>query len=483
MRGKSIKVNAVLSIVKKCTNIIVPLMIYPYISRVLGVQIYGKYAFAESIMGYVSLVSGFGISTYAIREIAKVRDNKAKVNQTASEILTFNVITMLTSFLCLIITMLFIDRVRELKLMFIIMMFDIAFSTLSRDWLNEAYEDYIYITIRYILFQLLSVGLIFLFVKKSNDVIMYVFCRCIATSGGYIVSIFYTIKYASFHFSAFKSLKKHLRPLLVLFGCSCASVIYIHSDITILGFFKDDTEVGIYSIATKIYTLIKSVINAMVLVMIPRAAYYVGCNEDNQYSRMISSAGNILILIIPPVAIGIYCLSSDLILVLAGHEYVRGTDSLKILTMSLFFAVFSYLYAYGCLIPNGMEQYFLKASIVSAAFNIAANIIFIPLIGINAAAVTTLLAEIIMYSITRRFTREVCIAQNKKNVLISGISIIDCIIIYIGSIFIKQYFEKSITRILVMFMIGIIGYLLVFTIYSFIRKENILEVLKNVQNK
>ena len=396
MKDKSIKTNAVLNIIKKCINIIVPLIIYPYISRILGAQTYGKYAFAESIMGYVSLVSGFGISTYAIREIAKVRDNKDKVNQLSSEIFTFNAITTLLASALLFLSMIVIDRIHGLETIFIIMMFDIVFGTLSRDWLNEAYEDYMYITIRYVLFQILSVVLVLTFVKKPSDVILYTVCRCIATSGGYIVSIFYTRKYAYIHFSTLKTLKKHMKSLLVLFGCSCASVIYIHSDITILGFFQSDTDVGIYSIATKIYTLVKSVINAMVMVMIPRVSYYIGCNNNEGYLKIINNARNILTLVILPSAMEIYCLSSDIILVLAGDEYVRGACCLRILAVSLIFAVFSYLYAYGCLLPHGMEQYFFKASILSATFNIAANVVLIPIFGINAAATTTLLLKRIL---------------------------------------------------------------------------------------
>ena len=68
MKDRSIRKNAILNIVKKCVNIVIPLIIYPYVSRVLGAQTYGKYAFAESVMGYIALISGFGISTYADRK-------------------------------------------------------------------------------------------------------------------------------------------------------------------------------------------------------------------------------------------------------------------------------------------------------------------------------------------------------------------------------------------------------------------------------
>lgn len=473
MKERSIKKNAILNILKKCVNIVIPLIIYPYVSRVLGAQTYGKYAFAESVMGYIALISGFGISTYAIREIAKVRDDQNKVTQFSAEIFTINLVTMLTALVILGAMLIFVPRLQETRNLFSIMVIDVLFSTLSRDWLTEAYEDYTYITLRYLFFQILSAVLILLLVKTPNDVVIYAFLRCTATVGGYMVSILYTRKYAPFCLSALKRLRRHWKPLFIFFGCSCASVIYIHSDVTILGFFRSDTDVGIYSIVSKIYTLVKSVVNAVVLVMIPRVSYYVGKHQEKLYTDLIRNVENILTIVILPAAAGVWCLSSDLIMVLAGEEYLAGASALKILAVSLIFAVFSYLYAFGCLIPNGMDKYFLKASIASAVFNIMANLILIPLFGIDASAMTTLLAEIIMYGMTSCHARKNRFVERKGRAFTTTISLIECIVIYIESLCIKQCSMHSAIRIILLFICGVISYLVILAAGFVMRKANI----------
>lgn len=475
MKYKSIKINAVLNISKKCVNIVIPLIIYPYVSRVLGAPSYGKYSFAESIMGYVGLVAGFGISTYAIREGAKVRDNKKQLKQLASELFTISLITTFVSLVLLSAIVMIVPKLHESGILIFIMSFEVILNTLSRDWINEVYEDYIYITLRYIFFQILSVFLILVFVKTQDDIVIYTFLRSIAITGGASVSIFYTRKYAAMCFSPLSQIRKHWKPLFVFFGCSCASVVYIHSDITILGIYKSDADVGIYSIVSKIYTLVKSMVNAVVLVMIPRAAYYIGNNKDKLYSQLINKAQNILVMIILPAMTGIWCLSSDLILVIAGREYIAGNYALKILAVSLIFAVFSYLYAYGCLIPNGLDHYFFKASVISAVINIITNFICIPVFGINAAAATTLLAETAMYFITKHYSRKECIIKRKVSIHIMVISVIEGIMIFMEYIFIRNCSLGSVMKILMLGILGIISYLLILLVSIVFFKIDILD--------
>ena len=93
VQSKSFKVNAILNIVKQFSAIIFPLITFPYVSRALGVESYGRYNFSSSIISYVSLLAGLGISSYAIREGARIRDNKEKFLKFANEVFSINVVS------------------------------------------------------------------------------------------------------------------------------------------------------------------------------------------------------------------------------------------------------------------------------------------------------------------------------------------------------------------------------------------------------
>lgn len=107
MKKKSVGVNAVLNIIKQCCAIIFPLITFPYISRVLQVENYGKVNFSGSIIGYFYLFAALGIANYAVREGARIRNDKDKIQTFASEVFTINFISTIISYALLFMAIIF----------------------------------------------------------------------------------------------------------------------------------------------------------------------------------------------------------------------------------------------------------------------------------------------------------------------------------------------------------------------------------------
>ena len=84
MSKRDINQNAFFNTVKTIFGIIFPLITFPYISRILGAKNVGRISFASSIVNYVSLIASLGITTYAVRECSKVREDKALINSLSS---------------------------------------------------------------------------------------------------------------------------------------------------------------------------------------------------------------------------------------------------------------------------------------------------------------------------------------------------------------------------------------------------------------
>ena len=103
---------------------------------------------------------------------------------------------------------------------------------------------------------------------------------------------------------------------------------------------------------------------------------------------------NNLIFVSVPIVSGIICTAKEIILVLAGKEYIVATKSLKILSCAIMFAVLGGALANCVNLPNKREGKNLKATILSALLNLGLNIVVIPFWGIEGTALTTLLAEI-----------------------------------------------------------------------------------------
>ena len=427
MSKKKLAKNAILNLIKTISSLIFPLITFPYISRILGVENLGAYNFSTSIISYFSLIAGLGISTYAIREGARYREDKIKLSKFSSEVFTINIIATVLSYALLIICILLFDDLKNYISIILILSVSIMFNTLGCEWIYNIYEDFKYITIRSIAFQFISLLLLFLFVKDSNDLIIYSIITVISTSGASVINILVRKKYLKIGLTFNKNLIRHLIPILLLFANSVATTIYINSDMTIIGIISGDYFTGLYSVSTKIYSMIKTMLGAIIIVSIPHLVSLIGKKDLNEYRNTASGILNVLLSFCVPIMIGIFCMSKYIILIISGEEYLASTLSLQILSFALLFSIISWYYTSCVLIPFRKEKIVLAATTCSAIVNVVLNFVLVPKYNINAAAFTTLLAElisaIICYIYGRKHTKYIPPINILMSILVGSIGI------------------------------------------------------------
>ena len=184
MQIKSMKMNAFLNGTRTLVAIIFPLITYPYISRILGTDNLGKINFANSVVNYFQLLSALGISSYAIREGAAYRERCGIMETFANQVFTINVVFTGIAYSLLGITLFFFKGLTDYKELILIQSLVILGSTLGVEWLFSVYEDYLYITVRTIVIQIVSLLLMFVFVRREGDYLKYALISVIAMGGG-----------------------------------------------------------------------------------------------------------------------------------------------------------------------------------------------------------------------------------------------------------------------------------------------------------
>ena len=168
MKIRSLKLNGILIVIRQTCNIAFPLILIPYVSRVLGNDNYGKYSFAYSVVSYFVLTAMLGIDTYAIREGSKIRDDRNKEIKFASEITTLNLVSCLASYILLILITFIVPRFSKISDFILILSILLPCNLLGREWINTVYEDFLYITVRYVLVEITGLLLVFLFVRNNH---------------------------------------------------------------------------------------------------------------------------------------------------------------------------------------------------------------------------------------------------------------------------------------------------------------------------
>lgn len=471
-KNKSIKVNAALNVTKQLCKVIFPLITMPYVTRVLQTSGYGKYNFGSSIVSYFILLAGLGISDYAIREGARIRDDKEKFQKFSEEVFTINVLSTIVSYAVLFALLLFSKKLLDYRLLIIVQSIPIILNTLGCDWVNSVYEDFFYITVRYIAMQILSVALLFVFVRTADDYVMYALVTTIASAGGNILNIFYVRRYFRLKITGNMNLKQHIKPIMMLFFNTIASTIYVNSDTTMLGYLQDETAVGIYGLATKIYLVIKQLLNAIVMVALPRLSAYLGNGDEKKYNELTNKIFSTICTLVVPAFFGMFVLSKEIVVIIGGNEYSSGVTALKILSVALFFSVLSVFYCCAILLPYKQEKICLMASSISAVINVLLNFLLIPVISYNGAAITTLISEALILVIYIISSRKLVTLRIKIRPILSIAA--GCLSIVLICLGIKSLVSNDIIIIFASIIVAVPTY---FLLQIFFRNEIIVEML------
>lgn len=393
-KEKSLGINAVLNVIKSCLSIFFPLITYPYVFRILQVENIGKIDYVTSILSYFSFIALLGIPSYAIREGARIRNKRDKLNRFVNEVFSISVISTLISYGILAICLIFIDKLRPYSQLIILLSISIGFTTLGIDWVNTIYEDFLFITIRSIVTHIIAFMLLIVLVKNEEDYIIYALFPVITNMIICISNWIYCKKYITIRFTLKLNLSKHLKPIMALFANTIATSIYVNSDTILLGWLTSDYFVGIYGIAVKIYNVLKNILAALYVVAIPRLSFYLGQKDIVNFKKIYTKLVCHIILVLIPVSAGIISVAEEIILIMGGYDYKDAIITLQILAISLAGAICGGMVSYCLNIPLGREKKSIQATVISALINIVLNLFFIPIFKQNGAAVTTAISEI-----------------------------------------------------------------------------------------
>lgn len=434
MRVRSLKENALLNIIYTITNLIFPLITYPYASRVLSASGIGRVNFFTAISNYAVMMAALGISTYGVRAVANVREDRGKLQKTVSELLTINLVATWLVLGIYIGMAFWVEQFnRDLALCFINGLI-ILTTPWGMNWLYSGLEQYDYITKRTIAFKLISLILVFTLVHRQDDYLVYAGILAFSSIGTYICNYIYAKKIIGFCYRPDCECKRHVKPMLILFASSLAISVYINLDTVMLGFICGDREVGLYTTAVKIKTILLSIVNAISIVLLPRLSYYVSQGKEREYKIALKKSFSIIFIITIPVTVFFIVTSLECILILGGRDYVDAVPCMNFLMPILIISGFSNVIGNQILIPKGKDIAFMKAVSAGAIVDLVLNMIFMPKYGCVGAAIATLIAELTQMSIQLAFAqRDVLFNIQWKSILkitlatMLGVILLKCI--------------------------------------------------------
>ena len=460
MKRKSLGINAFLNGLRSVLTLLFPLITFPYVSRVLSIEGIGIYNFSNTYINYFILIASLGIATYAVREGAKYRDNKDKINEFASQVFSLNMIATLIAYLLLFASLIIFKNLHNYVSCILIFSLQILFTTLGTEWVYTIYEDYAYITIRSIIFKLISIALLFLLVKKTEDYLIYAAITVLSAVGSNLLNFLHAKKFVHIRLTIKINWKSHLKPVLVIFASAIAITIYVSSDTTILGLLKNDYAVGIYSTSVKIYQMAQNLLSALLTVTIPRLAFLWGKRRISEYDQVLSKVINSLGILVLPAAIGLILLSREVVLLIASEKYLPSVNSLRIISWAIIFSIFSWIFSDCVLIPAKRENLVLRNTIVTAVENIILNFILIPFMSYDGTSLSTVIAEFTVMIMNGYSCRDIIKPVIFKKDTLKNLldSIIGCVGIVVVCLLCEYGFNSLILKTIFSVVLSVIMY-------------------------
>lgn len=398
-KERSLLKNSFYNLLGKGFNIVYPLIIAAYLSRIFGANGVGRINFAINIVTYFTLAASLGVPNYAIRVIAKFRDSYDRTSKSFSEIasiifLSSAVVTILYYAFVLVV---YAGNAEELGIAMALGLM-VASNVTNYDWLFEAEEDFRYLAIRSIFIKTVFIVLIFVLVHSQEDMLLYAFLYAGISVVNSMCNALTFRKYASFKFSL-EDTGQHMGPILVLFSAAIATDVYILLDSTMLGIMAPPEHLGYYSNSSRLVRASFGVIAAATGVFNPRLNYLYNTADRDTFKSQLQLYCHSALFLAVPASVGMFLLAPQAIVTLFGDDFVSGIPTLRILAFLIPIFSIATVFGHVCLIIYQKEKTLLCATIAGSVINFSLNLVFIPWLLHNGVAIASVISEIVVTGI------------------------------------------------------------------------------------
>ena len=476
--AQSVKVNYILNLINTGTQMLFPLITFPYVCRVIEADGIGQINFFQSIISYISLFTCLGIPMYAIREIARDRSDVVQMNRTAMEILLLHSMLTLVGYAIVAILCLTVPQIQVNIPLFLILSLTIFFTAIGCEWFYQGIEDFKYITIRGLIIKTVSVVLLFIFVKSKTDLLYYGCYTVFGVLGGNIFNFFRLRKYIHRENIIFSELhiKRHIKPVLKVFSFSVVTSIYLQLNTVLLGFLKNALAVGYFAAATKVMQMLLTMSACLGSVMMPRASHLIAENKEDEFNRLIQKSYDFTLAIALPMTIGLIFCAPSLITALCGVKLEHSILPSQIIAPIILMVAISNVFGIQVLFPKGKINIVTLCCGIGAVADLILNLCLIPFFSYIGTSIAYLGAEVAttvsMYFIGRRY---IPIIYFKKSHLTYALG---CIVMAFALYGISLLQLPTLTILLLQGCCGVLAY---FIILCICKDEMLVQILSKIK--
>lgn len=436
----------------------------------------GKFEYANTFVSYFVSFACLGVPTYAINVISRTRNNASNLNTAFSELLLINLFGTSVALIAYCICIFNFQFIRNDLYLYLSLGIQIVLCYINLEWLFQGEENYGYITRRNVLIKFLSLLCIILFIKSSDDYIVYALITSCTMGVNCFCNIFYAKRYVRFTWRNL-CLRRHIKPFIYISISLIFSTLYSKVDVTMLGIMSTENAVGIYSTGHKLINGIIIACAAVTSVFLPRMSYLYNENKQ-EFDRILNVGFRVITFITIPVCFGIILLSEDLIFLLYGDAFTKASFVLAIFAVLVPIKGICDLLCYQTVICIGKEKLLVPVAGIALIVNVALNCYLIPSFAEIGATTASVFTEITVNCVMLIFVcRNIAITINKREVLVVLLSTLAMCV----SVVVVKFLSRDV------FINCSLGFVVGAIVYIFINKvagnELVLYIYNSIVNR
>jgi PST family polysaccharide transporter len=388
---------------------ILPLITFPYLTKTLGAEGFGMLGFFTALVGYAFLLIGYGFDLSATAKISMLRDDANKLEKYFSSILLSKIILFFICVLCVCLWWLIQKYIlnndpQESMVIFLCFLPGLIGSVFLPTWFFQGVEKMKVIAVITMVGRIVTIPLVFIFVHNKNDVWIAALLQNLAIFVSAIISLLYIYKYKLITKISidFPNAIQNLKSSKHLFFTSVSSNLYMTSIPVIIGLAIGNSYVGYYNVAQTIKTVCLRLLSPIYNAIYPRVNYLI--TNDRESAILIIRRYFFLALFL--CFCGVLFLNvfaEELVLIIAGPEFISSAVILKILSLSILISVVNNFAGVQTLIPMGYQVEFSKIVVFSGFLSLIITFILTLLSGVLGAAWATVMAELIVMILLFKF--------------------------------------------------------------------------------
>ena len=391
----SIKKNFAYKSALTISTYIMNFITFPYVSRVLGVEGIGLVNFVDNTVNYFLLFATMGVGLLGVREIATVKEDKKRRDQVYSNVLALNLLFTMVSLGIYLLCVATIPKLCQYDELFYIGTGKILFTVFLVEWFFTGVENFRYITLRSIFIKVLYIISVFLFVRDTSDYRLYFILTVGVVALNALINQFYIRRFVRIRWRDIQ-LFKYLKQNVTLGIYTLMSSMYLTFNVMYLGLVSDNTEVGYYTTAFKLYSVVLGFFTAFTNVMLPRMSTLLANGEKDRFQELVNRSFSVMATCCIPLILCSMILAPQIIYILSGPGYEGAILPMRIIMPAAFAVGMAQVLAIQVLMPMKKDKVLLVASIIGAIVSLLINLLVVPYVQSVGSAIVLVCSEMVV---------------------------------------------------------------------------------------